>query len=171
MRTHLGALVNALGRRETLKYLTIAAVGAAVAPLTGCSGSTLAFKSFAAGTWEVTFPSMSSWPSLTVDVKEDGTWEATSGDDTGSGTWTVASTSLTIAETGNEVMFMGKSGSAGGTGIPEEIKEDEFPASFEWTYLSSGFSVPVTWDSESKTLTLTGTSADDAPFPIVAVKG
>ena len=93
MRTHLGALVNALGRRETLKYLTIAAVGAAVAPLTGCSGSTLAFKSFAAGTWEVTFPSMSSWPSLTVDVKEDGTWEATSGDDTGSGTWTVAGTS------------------------------------------------------------------------------
>ena len=171
MRTHLGALVQALGRRETLKYLTIAAVGAAVAPLTGCSGSTLAFKSFAAGTWEVTFPSLKSQDPFTLTVKEDGTWEATSGDDTGSGTWTVAGTSLTIAETGDDTMFSGTDWSAEGTGIPEEIKEDEVPASFEWTYLRSAITIPITWDSESKTLTLTGTSGDDTPFSIVAVKG
>ena len=54
MRHQIRFLTHALGRRETLKYLSIAAVGAAIAPLTGCSGSTLAFKKFATGTWEVT---------------------------------------------------------------------------------------------------------------------
>lgn len=50
MRQQIRFLAHALGRRETLKYLSIAAVGAAIAPLTGCSGSTLAFKKFATGT-------------------------------------------------------------------------------------------------------------------------
>ena len=54
MRQQIRFLTHALGRRETIKYLSIAAVGAAIAPLTGCSGSTLAFKKFAAGTWEIT---------------------------------------------------------------------------------------------------------------------
>ena len=51
MRQQIRFLTHTLGRRETIKYLSIVAAGAAIAPLTGCSGSTLAFKKFAAGTY------------------------------------------------------------------------------------------------------------------------
>lgn len=48
MRQQIRFLTHVLGRRETLKYASIMAVGAVNAPLTGCSRSTLAFKKFAA---------------------------------------------------------------------------------------------------------------------------
>ena len=73
MRQQIQFLSRALGRRETVKYLSIAAVGAVIAPLTGCSGSTLAFKKFAAGTWDLKFTEVKSrvtgWenPQLTID--------------------------------------------------------------------------------------------------------
>ena len=41
MRQQIRFLARALGRRETIKYLSIVVVGTAIAPLTGCSGSTL----------------------------------------------------------------------------------------------------------------------------------
>ena len=74
MRQQIRFLTHALGRRETIKYLSIAAVGAAIAPLTGCSGSTLAFKKFAAGTWDVTMDGLEKAPDVTVTV-EDGKWK------------------------------------------------------------------------------------------------
>ena len=78
MRQQIRFLTHALGRRETLKYLSIAAVGAAVAPLTGCSGSTLAFKKFATGTWDVTMDGLEKASDVTVTV-EDGKWKCPQG--------------------------------------------------------------------------------------------
>ena len=72
MRQQIRFLAHVLGRRETIKYLSIAAVGAAIAPLTGCSGSTLAFKKFAAGTWDVTMDGLEKAPDITVTVEESG---------------------------------------------------------------------------------------------------
>ena len=74
MRQQIRFLTHALGRRETIKYLSIVTAGAAIAPLTGCSGSTLAFKKFAAGTWDISFDDMESWKTAVLTVSE-GKWE------------------------------------------------------------------------------------------------
>ena len=68
MRQQIRFLARALGRRDTIKYLSIVVVGTAIAPLTGCSGSTLAFKKVAAGTWDISFDDTGT----SVTVEETG---------------------------------------------------------------------------------------------------
>ena len=174
MRQQIRFLAHALGRRETLKYLSIAAVGAAIAPLTGCSGSTLAFKKFAAGTWEVTMDGLEKAPDVTVTVA-DGKWTFVpkSGDQDRQteGTWSLSGTSLTLKETGDAEWFFNEGSQGVGVGIPEEVNTEEIPKSFKWRYESADeVDIPMSWDKKTKTLTLTGTDSGGGPFTINAKK-
>lgn len=174
MRQQIRFLTHALGRRETLKYLSIAAVGATVAPLTGCSGSTLAFKKFAAGTWEVTMDGLEKAPEVTVTVA-DGKWTFApkNGDQDRQteGTWSLSGTTLTLKETGDAEWFFNEGSEGVGLGIPEKVNTDEVPESFKWRYESADeMDVPLSWDKKTQTLTLTGTGSDKKPFTIKAKK-
>lgn len=173
MTIPLRFLTSALGRRETIKYLSIAAAGALIAPLTGCSGSKLAFSKFAAGSWEVSFPSVPDWPTINLAIKEDGGWSLTVANDSGaedSGIWTLAGTSLTLTGQNANGAFFDEGQTASCTGVPGEVNEDEVPVAFSWAYNHDGLEVPVDWNKDSKTLTLTGLQADNTTFPIIAVK-
>lgn len=169
-------LTHVLGRRETLKYLSIAAVGAAIAPLTGCSGSTQAFKAFAAGTWNVTCPTDEPDLTITLTVDEGGAWSADVkySDMTAStnGTWSLNGGNLTVTEQESDsTLFLHQDGTGVAFTIPDEVDQNEMIASFQWSYGYDGLEVPVAWDKDSQTLTLTGTSSNnDVPMPIVAVK-
>ncbi|WP_296499610.1 hypothetical protein [uncultured Actinomyces sp.] len=174
MRQQIRFLAHVLGRRETIKYLSIAAVGAAIAPLTGCSGSTLAFKKFAAGTWDVTMDGLEKAPDITVTV-EDGKWKFVpkNGDQDRQteGTWTLSGTSLTLKETGDAEWFFKKDSEGVGMGVPEEVNTDEIPKSFKWRYENDEeLDVPLSWDKKTQTLTLTGTDSNEKPFTINAKK-
>ena len=174
MRQQIRFLTHALGRRETIKYLSIAAVGAAIAPLTGCSGSTLAFKKFAAGTWDVTMDGLEKAPDITVTV-EDGKWKFVpkNGDQDRQteGTWTLSGTSLTLKETGDAEWFFSKDSEGVGLGVPEEVNTDEIPKSLKWRYENAEeLDVPLSWDKKTQTLTLTGTDYSKKPFTIKAKK-
>ena len=174
MRQQIRFLAHVLGRRETIKYLSIAAVGAAIAPLTGCSGSTLAFKKFAAGTWDVTMDGLEKAPDITVTV-EDGKWKFVpkNGDQDRQteGTWTLSGTSLTLKETGDAEWFFKKDSEGVGMGVPEEVNTDEIPKSFKWRYENDEeLDDPLSWDKKTQTLTLTGTDSNEKPFTINAKK-
>lgn len=105
MRQRIRFLARAFGRRETIKYLSIVVVGTAIAPLTGCSGSTLAFKKFAAGTWDILFDDMESWKTAVLTVS-DGKWELQAerrdGDEkeAAQGVWSMSGTSVSVKERG-----------------------------------------------------------------------
>jgi len=180
MRQQIRFLTHALGRRETIKYLSIAAVGAAIAPLTGCSGSTLAFKKFAAGTWEINIPQDSHERKITLTIEEGGTWKA---DVTGkvnkkepartekaNGTWKLAGTNLSITEESDRVLVLVSDGKGTVSSIPETVDQEKMLSSIQWAFENGGLDVPVVWDKDSQTLTLTGQDPYDNPLPIIAVK-
>ena len=174
MRQQIRFLTHALGRRETIKYLSIAAAGAVIAPLTGCSGSTLAFKKFATGTWDVTMDGLEKASDVTVTV-EDGKWKfvpkAGDQDRQTEGTWSLSGTSLTLKETGDAEWFFNEGSQGVGVGIPEEVNTEEIPKSFKWRYESADeMDIPMSWDKKTKTLTLTGTDSGGGPFTINAKK-
>lgn len=176
MSVSLRTLTHTLGRRETLKYASIAAIGAVIAPLTGCSGSELAFKKFAAGTWTYTDNTDENHPwDVTITVGEDGTWSGKIvGDDynaTGSGVWTLTGTNLTLKEDGDHPAFIRDSDTGTATGVPEEVDQDKLAdgSSFTWSYGGGGITVPVTWDEDSQTLTLTGQDATSGGPLVIAV--
>ena len=174
MRQQIRFLTHALGRRETIKYLSIAAAGAVIAPLTGCSGSTLAFKKFATGTWDVTMDGLEKASDVTVTV-EDGKWKLVPKDGDRDrqteGTWSLSGTSLTLKETGDAEWFFNEGSQGVGVGIPEEVNTEEIPKSFKWRYESADeMDIPLSWDKKTKTLTLTGTDSGGGPFTINAKK-
>ena len=179
MRQQIRFLTHALGRRETLKYLSIAAVGAAVAPLTGCSGSTLAFKKFAAGTWEVTV-SGNEWSGfkMTLVVDEKGTWKAdVSGDDkqpsSSAGKWSLSGGNLSVSENDAEdsaELMRVYHGEGTASSIPETVDQEKMISSLHWDIENGAFDVPVSWERDSQTLTLTGKDYHDDPLPILAKK-
>ena len=179
MRQQIRFLTHALGRRETIKYLSIAAVGAAIAPLTGCSGSTLAFKKFAAGTWEITV-SGNEWSNfkMTLVVDEKGTWKAdVSGDDkqpsSSAGKWNLSGGNLSVSENdavdSAELMRVSH-GEGTASSIPETVDQEKMISSIHWDIENGAFDVPVNWDRDSQTLTLTGQDYHDDPLPILAKK-
>jgi hypothetical protein avisC_04906 len=102
MRQKIRLLTRTRGRRETIKYLSIATIGAAISPLTGRSGTTLAFKTFAIGKWEVSFDKSTGWRDAILTV-DNGTWELKARKDdtpdrTGHGVWSMSGTSVTAEE-------------------------------------------------------------------------
>ena len=174
MRQQIRFLTHALGRRETIKYLSITAAGAVIAPLTGCSGSTLAFKKFATGTWDVTMDGLEKASDVTVTV-EDGKWKFVPKDGDldrqTEGTWSLSGTSLTLKETGDAEWFFSKDSEGVGLGVPEEVNTDEIPKSLKWRYENAEeLDVPLSWDKKTQTLTLTGTDYSKKPFTIKAKK-
>ena len=158
MRQRIRFLTHALGRRETIKYLSIAAAGAVIAPLTGCSGSTLAFKKFATGTWDVTMDGLEKASDVTVTV-EDGKWKL------------VPKDGDQDRQTGDAEWFFSKDSEGVGLGVPEEVNTDEIPKSLKWRYENAEeLDVPLSWDKKTQTLTLTGTDYSKKPFTINAKK-
>ncbi|TFH51340.1 hypothetical protein E4J66_12450 [Actinomyces viscosus] len=192
MRQQIQFLSRALGRRETVKYLSIAAVGAVIAPLTGCSGSTLAFKKFAVGTWKISFSEAdakySDWTGVELTVNENGRWtfktdpyDGHRGESTG-GTWSFSGGEVKVMETGEDsegnrygdIFFNapneGKYASIA-SGIPETVDTSKLPASFEWSYDTvDSFTVPMKWNEKTQALTLTATSRQGGTFSIIAIK-
>ena len=124
MRQQIRFLTHALGRRETIKYLSIVVTGAAIAPLTGCSGSTLAFKKFAAGTWDISFDDIESWKTAVLTVSE-GKWELQAerrdGDEkeVAQGVWSISGTSVSVKEQGEDTRFVEYDTDVA-SGIPED---------------------------------------------------
>ena len=182
MRQQIRFLTHALGRRETIKYLSIVTAGAAIAPLTGCSGSTLAFKKFAAGTWDISFDDMESWKTAVLTVS-DGKWELQAerrdGDEkqAAQGVWSMSGTSVSVEETGEERHFVYEYRDVA-SGVPEEVNTEEMPASITWTHgtdegeeTATRFEFSVQWDRADRNLTLRrNDSLSGVPFSLTAQK-
>ena len=179
MRQQIRCLTHALGRRETIKYLSIVAVGAAIAPLTGCSGSTLAFKKFAAGTWDISFDDVESWKTAVLTVSE-GTWELQAerrdGDDkeVAQGAWSISGTSVSVKEQGEDTRFV-EHGTDVASGIPEDVDTENMPTSFTWSHDegddgANRFEFSVQWDRKDQSLTLLRDSSSWGPFSLTAKK-
>ena len=182
MRQQIRFLTHALGRRETIKYLSIVVAGAAIAPLTGCSGSTLAFKKFAAGTWDISFDDTESWKTAVLTVSE-GKWELQAkrrdGDEKeiAQGGWSMSGTSVTVEETGEERHFVHEYRDVA-SGIPEEVNTEEMPASVTWTHgtdegeeTATRFEFSVQWDRKNRNLTLRREAPSSwGPFSLTAKK-
>lgn len=182
MRQQIRFLTRALGRRETIKYLSIVVVGTAIAPLTGCSGSTVAFKKFAAGTWDISFDDMESWKTAVLTVS-DGKWELQAerrdGDEkqAAQGVWSMSGTSLSVEETGEERHFVYEYRDVA-SGVPEEVNTEEMPASITWTHgtdegeeTATQFEFSVQWDRADRNLTLRrNDSLSGVPFSLTAQK-
>ena len=101
-RRGLRAVRTTLGRRATLKHLPIAAVSAAISPLTGCSGTALAFNKFTVGRRGLSIDNSTSWRDA-IFAAGDGIWELkAANDDTsdraGHGVWSMSRTSVTAEE-------------------------------------------------------------------------
>ena len=164
MRQKIRLLTRTLGRRETLKYLSIAIIGAAISPLTGCSGTTLAFKKFAIGTWEISFDNLPDWRGAVLTVGDE-TWDLKARKDdapdrTGHGAWFMSGTSVTVTEEGEERNFVYEYHDTA-SGIPKELDTKNMPESFTWAHgtnegedRKSRFKFSVQWDQEEQTLTL-----------------
>ena len=182
MRQQIRFLTRALGRRETIKYLSIVVVGTAIAPLTGCSGSTLAFKKFAAGTWDISFDDIESWKTAVLTVS-DGKWELQAerrdGDEkeAAQGVWSMSGTSVSVEETGEERHFVYEYRDVA-SGVPEEVNTEEMPASITWTHgtdegeeTATRFEFSVQWDRADRNLTLRrNDSLSGVPFSLTAQK-
>jgi len=182
MRQQIRFLTHALGRRETIKYLSIVVTGAAIAPLTGCSGSTLAFKKFAAGTWDISFDDIESWKTAVLTVSE-GKWELQAerrdGDEkqAAQGVWSMSGTSVSVEETGEERHFVYEYRDVA-SGVPEEVNTEEMPASITWTHgtdegeeTATRFEFSVQWDRADRNLTLRrNDSLSGVPFSLTAQK-
>ena len=182
MRQQIRFLTHALGRRETIKYLSIVAAGAAIAPLTGCSGSTLAFKKFAAGTWDISFDDMDSWKTAVLTVSE-GKWELQAERRDGGekeaaqGVWSMSGTSVSVKEQGEDTRFV-EYGTDVASGIPEEVNTEEMPASVTWTHgtdegeeTATRFEFSVQWDRKDRNLTLRREESSSwGPFSLTAKK-
>ena len=182
MRQQIRFLARALGRRETIKYLSIVAGGAAIASLTGCSGSTLAFKKFAAGTWDISFDDIESWKTAVLTVS-DGKWELQAerrdGDEkeAAQGVWSMSGTSVSVEETGEERHFVYEYRDVA-SGVPEEVNTEEMPASVTWTHgtdegeeTATRFEFSVQWDRRDRNLTLRREESSSwGPFSLTAKK-
>ena len=180
MSVPISVLTQVLGRRETFKYVSIAAVGAMIAPLTGCAGSTLAFSKFAAGTWTVDLPAKRAEGrdiSAVASVTKDGTWTLRTtykGEETiQTGTWTMSGTTVDIAaDEQDDTWFIDSKDKAAASGVPNEVdlKDlSELPQTFTWSWNRDSFNVGAQWDKKSKTLTMTGYVEREA-YPIVLTK-
>lgn len=180
MRQQIRFLAHALGRRETIMYLSIVAVGTAIAPLTGCSGSTLAFKKFAAGAWDIYFDDMESWKTAVLTVSE-GKWELRAKrrdggeNEVAQGVWSMSGTSVSVKEQGENARFV-EHGTDVASGIPEDVDTDNMPTSFTWSHDegddgTSRFEFSVQWDRKDRNLTLRRIdSLSGAPFSLTAKK-
>ncbi len=173
MLKDLAALSHVLGRRETVKYAAIALGAGAVAPLTGCAGSKVAFAKFAAGTWEVAYSLSYGGPTSTglASVSRDGAWTMTWDDEAGdssSGRWVLASGVLMLTEEVS-AKFYNLRGESTARGISDDIDTDKMPIVFGWSY-GGHDSEPISaqWDAKSKTLTLT--REPEKEFPPITVK-
>ena len=164
MRQKIRFLTRTLGRRETLKYLSIATIGAAISPLTGCSGTILAFKKFGVGKWGISFDDSTDWSDAILTVGE-GTWELKAGkedmsDRAGHGVWSMSGTSVTVEEEGEDRYFVHDYHDVA-SGIPKELNTEDMPESFTWTHgtdegeeTATRFKFSVQWDQEEQVLTL-----------------
>ena len=180
MRQQIRFLARALGRRETIKYLSIVVVGTAIAPLTGCSGSTLAFKKFAAGTWDISFDDMESWKTAVLTVS-DGKWELQAerrdGDEkeVAQGVWSISETSVSVKEQGEDTRFV-EYGTDVASGIPEDVDTENMPTSFTWSHDegddgATRFEFSVQWDRKDRNLTLRREESSSwGPFSLTAKK-
>ena len=179
MRQQIRFLARALGRRETIKYLSIVVTGAAIAPLTGCSGSTLAFKKFAAGTWDISFDDIESWKTAVLTVSE-GKWELQAerrdGDEkeVAQGVWSISGTSVSVKEQGEDTRFVEYDTDVA-SGIPEDVDTENMPTSFTWSHDEgedgvSRFDFSVQWDRKDQSLTLRRDSSSRGPFSLTAKK-
>ena len=180
MRQQIRFLARALGRRETIKYLSIVVVGTAIAPLTGCSGSTLAFKKFAAGTWDISFDDMESWKTAVLTVS-DGKWELQAerrdGDEkqAAQGVWSISGTSVSVKEQGEDTRFV-EHGTDVASGIPEDVDTENMPTSFTWSHDegddgATQFEFSVQWDRKDRNLTLRREESSSwGPFSLTAKK-
>lgn len=173
MLKDLAALSHVLGRRETVKYAAIALAAGAVAPLTGCAGSKVAFAKFAAETWEVAYSLSYGGPTSTglASVSRDGAWTMTWDDEAGdssSGRWVLASGVLILTEEVS-AKFYNLRGESTARGISDDIDTDKMPIVFGWSY-GGHDSEPISaqWDAKSKTLTLT--REPEKEFPPITVK-
>lgn len=170
-------LFSVLGRRDACKYLSIAALGVLMAPLTGCSGSTLALSKFAAGTWTVEVPTdQYDPPPITITITGDGTWSSSEASDKGtprtsSGSWQLSGGNLIINENKDRddysALIRGTTGTA--QSIPKEIDTEDTPTSFQWICDEgdTDISVQLVWDRRASTLTLYPSNDYE---PIVATK-
>ena len=179
MRQQIRFLTHALGRRETIKYLSIVVAGAAIAPLTGCSGSTVAFKKFAAGTWDISFDDIESWKTAVLTVSE-GKWELQAerrdGDEkeVAQGVWSISGTSVSVKEQGEDTRFVEYDTDVA-SGIPEDVDTENMPTSFTWSHDEgedgvSKFDFSVQWDRKDQSLTLRRDSSSWGPFSLTAKK-
>ena len=179
MRQQIRFLARALGRRETIKYLSIVVVGTAIAPLTGCSGSTLAFKKFAAGTWDISFDDMDSWKTAVLTVSE-GKWELQAERRDGGekeaaqGVWSMSGTSVSVKEQGEDTRFV-EYGTDVASGIPEDVDTENMPTSFTWSHDEGDdginrFEFSVQWDRNDRNLTLRQDSSSWGSFSLTAKK-
>lgn len=191
---HFRAMTAVLGRRQTLKYLTLGAIGAATATLasacgndnnddldtgsepagagTSVTGQTIA--AFITGTWNITSPLDTDQDPLTVTVG-DGTWTSTRRDGE-QGTWVIRNGWLQVtwapepdADPADDV------DKASVTGLPERIEEGTIPPVLAWEYNPDGTSptamnVPATWDPSTNTLSMTGVDANGAQLLIEATR-
>ncbi|MBW3068978.1 hypothetical protein GZ998_05550 [Actinomyces sp. 594] len=175
-RKRVSSLFSVLGRRDAFKYLSIAVAGAVVAPLTGCSGSTLAFSKFAAGTWTVTVPTdQYNPPPITIAITQDGTWSsqiiAETYTSTSSGTWRLSGGSLIVDEDkapdDYSALIRGLTGTA--QSIPKDVDTEDMITSFQWICDDgdTDISVRLVWDRENKTMTFFPSNDYE---PIVATK-
>ena len=180
MRQQIRFLTHALGRRETIKYLSIVVAGAAIAPLTGCSGSTLAFKKFAAGTWDISFDDTESWKTAVLTVSE-GKWELQAerrdGDEkeVAQGVWSISGTSVSVKEQGEDTRFVEYDTDVA-SGIPEDVDTENMPTSFTWSHDEGDdginrFEFSVQWDRNDRNLTLRREAPSSwGPFSLTAKK-
>lgn len=174
-------------RRELLKMAVVAAGAATVAACGGGNAGQAAIGSFAVETWRVQFqkPSPRSGSSRSssappppedgmITVNDDSTF--TSSDFTNeallpsTGIWGYRDGTVRVTST---LEYQGRSYPREGlsTGAPDTMSN----TTFSWNYKDAGstetYSVPATWDGDSKALTLIGTlRGSDQQFPITITK-
>lgn len=170
------AQARAIGftRRDLLKYGLLAASAATVAACGGQHPVAEVVEKFAVGTWRVRYQltsnsrtSSSATPSVevAVTVSSDGTFTTSGGtsDIPTSGSWAIGK---------NFVQITGDGGvNAIASNVPDTMSDTTITWQFDSDSASAAnFTAPITWSSSSKTLTILGTDANRAQFPIEATK-
>lgn len=179
-----------VGRRTALRYAAVGVGAAAAGLLTGCSSSptTQAVTAFVKGTWLVTIPMhkdlgytgtapQPDQETTTVVVSEDGTWTATGGKLSGldgrKGKWSInaGTASITKNHCTPADDYDCDEGAGTASGVPTEMGgSTSATLSMAWAYSGTArpYPVPITWDG--KTLTVTGTNAENMAMAITAVR-
>jgi hypothetical protein len=154
-----------------LKYAVLGVAGAASSTLLAACGQDdasggdrtvtgRAVKAFAVGTWAVSYPlsSDSADRPFTITV-EDGKWKGRGGEAEGmSGTWVFRDGHLKITGWNDHTGIA--------TGVPSHVDPGSgLKRTLQWEYDEdeadpTTLNVPIQWKPKTKTLVLTGTSAD-----------